>query len=196
MNVGIRGFEKLTNEEPSDDEALLLEGKIFIKQEIFGFNFLEKGLNEGNFSIYLFYGKPKKNILKNLNSKFDIKLERENMFWIDSEGHSEGNNVINCDLNNPFTISLALKQLLPTLKKKRILINVINPFLLMRKPVIVYQFVMHIISLLKVYKCPAILLFQEEQMKEKLSASFQRLVDCVIDFVEIEEKKKNLWGLL
>jgi len=174
-----------------ENSNILIEGPLDRSKEIFGLHFLYKGLDEA-VCFYAFYGQNNTEVekqFKNYGMDVSDAVKNNRIYWIDATNSSKGNNVINCELKNLLTISLALDQFLKLHSKIKIrgVINLLSPALMLNEPIIIYKFAMQLIEMFRQYDTSVMFLLEEGMRDPKAVTALETLCAVVIEMKSVEK---------
>jgi KaiC/GvpD/RAD55 family RecA-like ATPase len=167
------------------------------EKELLGFQFLFRKLKE-DVCFYVYYGETNRDVEAKFRSHgMDISeaISKKNLYWIDTGNTSSGQNVINCDIENLNTVSLAIFQFIAAHEKQKIraLIN-LSPELMTKDPITIYRFVYMLTNLFRRHHSVTALFLINEGHTPEVVASIETLCDQVIEIKSIAKgvEKNNM----
>ena len=175
--------------------VITIIGPIGSKKELIAYMAMCDNIKNNVISYYLYHGRTNGEVegeLKNYGIDIKKAVKNKKIYWFDASNLSEGDNVINCNIDNLFTISLALREFLILNKNKNIfgIIDILSPAIMMNDKAIIYRFAEDMINALKQYNTKTIILLEEEMHDNEILSAIEHLSDCVIEMSVKEEKFK------
>ena len=191
LKTGINSLDKIMGGGFPEKPNILITGPPGNEKEILGFQFLYSGLEEG-ICFYAFYEQTTAQVeeqFKNYGMDVSDAVKNKKIYWIDASNNSKGDNVINCDLKNLLTISLAFDQFLKTHSKEKIrgVINILSLALMLNEPVIIYKLVIQLVEMFNRYNVSTIFLIETGMHDPKAVAALETLCDIVIEMKSVEK---------
>lgn len=192
MKTGIPRLDRILKGGFPDDAILLFYGPPGIGKTALGLHYLSQGAKEG-VGFYAYYGRRSDEIEAEFK-EYGMRLGKlkNRMFFLDTSNISRGSNVINCSLDNLFTVELALKQFIEKNKRKKIrgFIDLLSPSLMVNEPVVIYKFFWNIVQTLKENHCSAVFVLQDGMHDVDTVTSIGQLCDGVLEFKYSEQNLK------
>ena len=190
MKIGIPALESLLKDGFPPRYIVLLKGPPGIGKEAIGYFMLYNALKQGYPCFYVFYGRTKEELQEEFE-KFGLQIKKfKDMYWIDAANLSKNGNVLPCDIENLFTVSLAIKKLLNKFKNKLVfgVVDILSPALMINEPPIIYRFFENLIVTLKQYNTITVFLLEEGVHRQDVVFALESLSNCVI---EMKRQEKN-----
>lgn len=191
LKTGIQDLNIILGGGLPEKSNVLVIGPTSVEKEALGFQFLFNGLNYGT-CFYAFYEHTNLQVEEQFKSYgMDVSdaVKNKRIYWIDASNSSKGSNVINCDLKNLLTVSLALDQFLKAHSKTKIrgVVNLLSPALMLNEPVTIYRFAIQLIEMFKQYDTSVMFLLEEGMHDPKAVVSLETLCDVVIEMKSVEK---------
>ena len=175
VSTGFQGLDSFLQGGYPDGSAILLTGPPGVGKEALGYWFIDSGLKQGDFCLYVTH-RPVSHVLRDMKAfglGGDLAPD-----WVASVGSQH-----RCDINDPTGISFNVKQLVERNKGRRVRIvtDVLSPLLVLNPLETMYRYWTQLIT--EVRKYDAVLLATEEEgmHPQNLSASMEQLFDGVIE---------------
>lgn len=191
IKTGCAAIDRVLNGRLPERTVVLMERETGMKDSM-EHVFLHTGVkSKDNVGYYAYFNQTNKEIEKAFNEQgLDVSkaLDEKRLFWIDESDLSEGANVINCRLDELFTVELAMLQLLESNKDKRIrgVVHLLTPALMANEPVLIYQFFSYLVGTLKKYNTLTIFLIEKDLHDEITLKAIEGLCDVVLETKLVE----------
>ncbi len=193
LKTGIEKLDKLLKGGFPEKSVILIKGSPGVGKDVLCLHFLFNCVNEkDNTCYYAFTEKNNEEVeaeFKSYGMDISKAVEKKNIFWIDASNMCKGKNVINCKLDELFTVSLAVKQVLEGNKKQivRGVFNILSPALMTNEPIIIYKFMADLIDTLKQHNTCTVFLIEDGMHSPDTVTAMEQLCDCVIEMKMKEE---------
>jgi KaiC/GvpD/RAD55 family RecA-like ATPase len=172
-----------------DKKIILIEGVSGIGKEIIGYHYLFEGIKSGDICVYAFAGRKIDEIEEEF-SNYNMKIHRDLLNWINCGIEVvEGENVINCNISELFTISSAIKKILNERKKRkvRIFFPIASQAIINNNSLEFYKFFSSLIEEIKKQNSSMVIVIEEGMHDPQTVISIENLCDIVFD-IKIYEK--------
>jgi len=185
---------KLINSFPSK-YIILIKGSPATEKEFIAYKIMCDNLSKDYIFYYLYHGRTNTEVeqeFKNYGINVTNLIKNKKIFWMDASHISKGSNVINCDIANLFTLSLAMRKFLLKNKDKKIfgIIDILSPAIMMNDNVVIFRFVEDIITALKRQNTKTIMLLEEGAHPKEIVIAIEHFCDCVIEISLMEKNFK------
>ncbi|HSU72375.1 MAG TPA: RAD55 family ATPase [Candidatus Binatia bacterium] len=192
IKTGCPAIDRILNGKLPDKSVVLIERDPGMKdslERLFLHNTAKKGVG-----YYAYFNETNKEIedaFKEQGLDITKQLTEKRLFWIDESNHENaGENVINCKIDELFTVELAMLQLLESNKDKKIrgVIHLLTPALMANEPVLIYQFFSYLVNTLKKYNTLTIFLIEQNLHDATTLKAIESLCDVVIETKLVSEE--------
>jgi KaiC/GvpD/RAD55 family RecA-like ATPase len=158
------------------------------EKELLGFQFLYRKISEC-ICFYAYYGETNRDVEAKFSTyHMDIAdaIKNKRIYWIDAGNTSSGHNVINCDIDNLATVSLAISQLVAAHEDQKIraVIN-LSPALMTKDPITIYRFVYMLTNLFRQHHCVTALFLLDEGHAPQAVEAIETLCDQIVEIRSI-----------
>jgi KaiC/GvpD/RAD55 family RecA-like ATPase len=186
IKTGCAAVDRILNGKLPDKTVVLIERDTGMKDSLERL-FLHNSVKAKNgVGYYAFFNQTNKDIesaFKDQGLDVTREMNEKRLYWIDESNHSEGENAINCKIDELFTVELAMLQLLESNKDKKIrgVVHLLTPALIANEPVLIYQFFSYLVSTLKKYNTLTIFLIEQNLHDATTLKAIEGLCDVVLE---------------
>ncbi len=196
VSTGIAELDGLLNDVGYPERStILIVGPPGVGKEGLGFWFVNSGLLEGDFCIYI-TTLTVSEVEQDLRAfHIDVRKERRPL-WIASDGGE-----IKCDINDLASLSFNIKEVLRknsengNRKRIRIVTDVLSSLLILNPPETIYRFLTQLFSDMKQYDAVFVATIEEGMHAPNILAAMEQRFDGVIE-LKLYEKGMRLIPLL
>jgi circadian clock protein KaiC len=184
---GVPAIDRLTADGYPDRSAILVVGPPGIGKEALGYWFIQSGLLQGDFCIYV-TRLPVREVLQDVKG-FGVDMHQKVPFWVASEGGQ-----VKCDVNDLASMSFNIKDLLKqnSSRRMRVVVDALSPLLMLNEAETVYKFLNQLLAEVKQYDAVLLATLEEGMHKPEVLAAMQQLFDGVVELRLYEEGLKVL----
>lgn len=186
VSSGIEQLDQLLKTGYPDKSAILVAGPPGTGKEALGYWFIQRGLSENDFCIYL----TRLSVSEVLQ---DVKAFGANgaksPVWFAREGGQ-----LKCDLNDLPGLSYNLKEMIHRNadKRVRIVTDILSSLLMLNSPETIYRFLSQLLSEIKQYNTVFLATLEEGMHSAQVQAAMQQVFDGVVELRFYEEGLKVL----
>lgn len=195
--IGIEKLDEILKGGVPEKSVILIEGTPGIGKDVLAYQFIFTGVKEGEACAIVFVGRTIDEIERDF-ANYGMKIDRSLITWINaSEDQTKGENILNCNISELFTISAAIKKFLEKNKKKkiRIMLDILSSAFMSNHPNEVYKFFSSLITELKKANATVLALLEEGMHDPQIVVSVEQLCDFVID-MKLYERDWDIQSML
>lgn len=182
FSTGIGELDQLLNKGYPDRSAILAVGPPGVGKEALGYWFMESGLGQGDFCVYI-TRQSVSEVLQDMKA-FVEDGTRSRPVWIASEGGD-----LKWSFNDLAGLSVSIKDTLRKSNGKRIRIitDVMSSLLMLNSPETIYKFFSQLSAEIKQYDAVVLATLEEGMHQPQAIAAMEQLFDGVMELRLYEE---------
>ena len=182
VSSGIPALDPLLGDGYPDRSATLVVGPPGIGKEALGYWFIQSGLVQGDFCLYVTRLSVREVIQD--EKGFGIDSEQKVPLWLASEGGQ-----IKYDHSDLASLSYNIRDVLKknSNRRVRIAIDVLSPLLMLNPPETIYRFLTQLFTDVKQYDASLVATLEEGMHHQEVLTAMQQLFDGVVELKLYEE---------
>src|SRR5438128_729423 len=181
VSTGVEELDRLLREGYPEKSAILVAGPPGIGKEALGYWFMQNGLSQGDFCLYI-TRLAVSEVYQDIRA-FGVDGKSAPIWFAREGGQTK------CDLNDLAGLSVNIKETLRRNGDKpiRVVTDILSSLLMLNSPETIYRFLSQLLSEVKQYNAVVLASLEEGMHQPQVLAAMEQLFDGVLELRLYEE---------